>query len=185
MNPEKLKALLAILRRHVFSVICSAVALAALVTAALWWLGLEDLRNEHDQKSEQTKKMYNLRKTGPVLKSELTSVREFTQKLEENLTDEDDRSGNDDYFRKLAARSRAQLRDLQQLNSPPLEEGALYKRVPFSLRVTGTYAQVQAFLHNVETGPRLANLTGFAMLRSPPTSADVSLEIDVELIGKK
>jgi Tfp pilus assembly protein PilO len=185
MNREKLKELLALARRHLFSVICSGVALVALVTAALWWMGLEELRSEHEQKSNRNDKMINLRKTGPVLRSELAAVREFTQRLESNLADEDDRSGNDDYFRSMAGRSRAQLRSLQQLSSPPLEEGALYKRVPFSLSVTGTYPQVQAFLHAVETGPRLANLTAFSMLRLTANSADVSLEIDVELIGKK
>jgi Tfp pilus assembly protein PilO len=185
MNPEKLKALLALVRRHLFSAICSVVTLAALATSAFWWLGIDSLREEHDQKSEQIKKMLNLRRTGPVLKAELATVREFAQKLEENLTDEDDRSGNDDYFRKIAGRARIQLRSLQQMNSPPLEEGAIYKRVPFSLMVYGTYAQVQAFLHAVETGPRLANLTGFSMVRRSPASADVQLDIEVELIGKK
>ena len=85
MNREKLKELLALARRHLFSVICSGVALAALATAALWWMGLEELRSEHEQKSNRNDKMINLRKTGPVLRSDLAAVREFTQRCTDVL----------------------------------------------------------------------------------------------------
>jgi Tfp pilus assembly protein PilO len=185
MNPEKLKALLAVLRRHLFSVICSFVVLVALVTSGLWWLGIEELRDEHDLKSKQNAAMLNLLKTGPALKVELAAVKEFTQHLEANLTVEEDLSDNDDYFRKLAARAGLRLADFQQLNSPPLEEGALFKRIPFTVRVTGAYARVEGFLHFVETGPRLANLTSVIMVRLNPASPDVSLDLGLELIGKK
>jgi Tfp pilus assembly protein PilO len=185
MNAEKLQELLALFRRHLFSVICTVVALAALVLSGLWWLGIQDLRDEHELKSKQNTAMLNLLKTGPFLKAELVAVKDFTQRLEANLTDEDERSDNDDYFRKMAARSRARLDDLQQLSSPPLEEGALYKRVPFTARVVGTYPQMLAFLHAVETGPRLANVTALSLLRLTPTGTDVSLDLGLELIGKK
>jgi Tfp pilus assembly protein PilO len=185
MNPEKLKELLALLRRHLFSVISTAVAIGALVLSGFWWLGIQDLSDEHALKTKQNLAMINLLKTGPVLKTELAAVKEFTQRLEANLTVEDDLSDNDDYFRRMAARSRVRLADFQQLISPPLEEGALYKRVPFTVRVTGTYAQVATFLHAVETGPRLANLTAFGMVRLNPTSTEASLDLGLELIGKK
>ncbi len=184
MNPEKLRQLLAFLRRHVFSVVCTVVAAGALVTSGLWWLGIQGLREEHDQKSAQNDKRLNLLKTGPVLKTELVAVKEFAQRLESNLTVEDDLSDNDEYFRQMATRAQLRL-DMQQMSSPALEEGALFRRVPFTLRVAGTYARVQAFLHAVETGPRLANLTAISMARLNPTSADVSLELGIELIGKK
>ncbi len=185
MNPEKLKQLLALLRRHLFSVICTAVTAAALVTSGLWWLGIQDLRDEHSERSERNEKMLNLLKTGPVLKTELASVKEFTRRLEANLAAEEELSDNDAYFRNLASSVRLRLADLQQMISPALEEGALYKRIPFTVRVVGSYAQIEAFLHKVETGPRLANLTALSMLRLSPASTDVSLEIGLELIGKK
>lgn len=184
MNPEKLKQLLALLRRHLFSVICTAVTVAALVTSGLWWLGIQDLRDEHELKSKQNTAMLNLLKTGPVLKAELAAVKDFTQHLEANLAVEEELSDNDAYFRNIATRARLRLADLQQMNSPALEEGALYKRIPFTVRVVGSYAQIEAFLHTVETGPRLANLTALSMLRNP-ASTDVSLDIGLELIGKK
>ncbi len=185
MNPEKLKELLALLRRHLFSVISTAVALGALVLSGFWWLGIQDLSDEHALKTKQNLAMINLLKTGPVLKTELAAVKEFTQRLEANLTVEDDLSDNDDYFRRMAARARVRLEDFQQMSSPPLEEGALFRRVPFTVRVTGTYAQVQTFLHAIETGPRLANLTAFGMVRRNPTSTDAALDLGLELIGKK
>lgn len=184
MNPEKLKQLLALLRRHLFSVICTAVTVATLATAGLWWLGIQDLRDEHNEKSRQNEKMLNLLKTGPVLKTELAAIKEFTQRLEANLAVEEELSDNDAYFRNMATRVRLRLADLQQMNAPSLEEGALFKRIPFTVRVVGSYAQVEAFLHTVETGPRLANLTSLSMLRNP-TTTDVSLELGLELIGKK
>jgi hypothetical protein len=109
MNPEKLKELLALLRRHLFSVISTAVAIGALVLSGFWWLGIQDLSDEHALKTKQNLAMINLLKTGPVLKSELAAVKEFTQRLEANLTVEDDLSDNDDYFRRMAARSRVRL----------------------------------------------------------------------------
>jgi len=184
MNPEKLKQLLALLRRHLFSVICTVVTAVALVTSGLWWLGIQDLRDEHELKSKQNAAMLNLLKTGPVLKTELIAVKDFTQRLEANLAVEEELSDNDAYFRNLATGVRLRLADLQQMSSPSPEEGALFKRIPFTVRVVGSYAQIEAFLHKVETGPRLANITTLIMLRNP-VSTDVSLEIGLELIGKK
>ena len=184
MNTEKLKQLLALFRRHLFSVICTVVAAAALVTSGLWWLGIQDLRDEHEFKSKQNAQMTNLLKTGPVLKNELAAVKEFTQRLDANLTVEDELSDNDDYFRKMWTGARVRPTQFEQSNPPPLEEGALYKRVPFTVGVIGTYAQTETFLHAVETGPRLATITGLSMARTPG-STDVALEINLELIGKK
>jgi Tfp pilus assembly protein PilO len=185
MNLERLLQFLALARRHLFASICAVVASASLVTAGFWWLGIQNLRNQHELKGKQNSVMLSLLKTGPVLKTELADVRAVTQRLDQNLVDEDELGDNDTYFRSMADRARVRLDELQQLSSPSLEEDDLYKRVPFTLRLSGSYAQVQSVLHAIETGPRLANVTALNIVRNNAGGMDLTLELNVELLAKK
>jgi Tfp pilus assembly protein PilO len=57
--------------------------------------------------------------------------------------------------------------------------------VPYGLRVIGTYEHVVAFLLGLETGPRLVKITTFSVSRTDPSGASVSLDLNVELLGKR
>jgi Tfp pilus assembly protein PilO len=74
---------------------------------------------------------------------------------------------------------------MHPMNSLISDSRAFYRRVPFAMRVTGTYEQVGAFLYAIETGPRLSNITTLTIRRVEPDSVNVILDMDVELLGKK
>ena len=77
------------------------------------------------------------------------------------------------------------LTELHQLNPLVPDPRSLYKRIPYSLTVTGTYEQTGTFLYAIETGPRLANITSVSFRRSEPGSPALNLEVNLELLGKK
>jgi Tfp pilus assembly protein PilO len=123
--------------------------------------------------------------SGPSVKQELSASREVTRRIEDNLVIEDNLAENLWYFYKIEQQTKAHLAELRPLNSLVSDSKAYYKRVPFSIRLTGTYEQTGAFLYAVETGPRLANITSLTFRRVEPDSLNVLLDLDVELLGKK
>jgi len=112
-------------------------------------------------------------------------VREYPRRIEDNLVVEDNLAENLWYFYKLEEQTKARLPELRQLNAPPPDTGSLYKRVPYLLKVTGTYVQVSAFLYALETGPRLANITSFGFRRREANGSMIALDLSIELLGKK
>ncbi len=57
--------------------------------------------------------------------------------------------------------------------------------MPYTLRLSGSYEQIMAYLIAIETGPRLANITAFSFTRRDKDGTGVTLELSLELLGKK
>jgi hypothetical protein len=76
-----------------------------------------------------------------------------TRRIEDNLVVEDNLAENLWYFYKIEEQTKAHMLELRPLNTIISDSKALYRRIPFSLRVTGTYEQTAAFLYAIETGP--------------------------------
>ena len=79
--------------------------------------------------------------------------------------------------------SHVRLARLNQLSSQPAEDGNPYKAIPFSLRATGTFAQIMNFLRAIESGPRLLRIKSFAFSRNDAKTNGLALELTVELLG--
>ena len=122
---------------------------------------------------------------GSTQRAELETVRDATHRIEENLVVESNRAANLWYFYKLEEQTKARLPELHQINSPTTDKSPLYRRVPYTLRVTGLHEQVGTFLQGLETGPRLVKITGFNYARTDPTGATLALDLSIELLGKK
>ena len=123
---------------------------------------------------------------GSTQRQELAAVREAARRIEENLVIESNLPENAFYFYKFEEQSKAHLAELHPVSSPATDSSELFRRVPYTLRVTGTYEQVLNFLSAIESGPRLANITAFAFSRREATgSGGVSLDLSLELLGKK
>jgi len=123
--------------------------------------------------------------SGPPLRQELAAVREATLRIEDNLVVEDNLAENLWYFYKLEDLMKVKLADIHQLNPITPESGARYRRVPYALSVTGSYAHVASFLRALETGPHLANMTFFSFKRKEPMGSTITLELNLELLGAK
>ena len=182
MNRERLRQILELLGRHRFNTVCVVVMLIGVVVAAGYLRGLSALQAEYDAVSLEGQGTLDVRKSGPTLREELAYVKEAVRLIDENLFDEYNRPENYEYFRDIAFAVRAVLADCQQLNALPV--AGEYKCVPFTLRVTGTYQQLHAFIYGVETGPRLSNVLSFTLRRIPGSDNNLTLQMNVELLAR-
>lgn len=105
--------------------------------------------------------------------------------IDKNLTLESDLAGNLDYFYQIEKSARIRLTNLSQLSSQPGGEEEVYRAIPFSLRLTGAYPQVLAFLHALETGPRLLRVKNYRFAQTDAAAAEgLSLDLTVEMLGR-
>lgn len=205
MNPA-LAQFVAVMRRYPWCVACAIITLVC--GGGAWYLhtDLADLAEPYAQRSKEYEDMLNLTKGGLTQRQELENATNVTRRIEENLLVGEDLAGNNWYFYKFEEQTKAHLSELHQLNSPPTDNSPLFRRVPYSLRVNGTFEQVAGFVLALETGPRLMRVNAFSMSRStggnkdggrgarsdaaPDAPADaavssVVLDMNIELLGKK
>ena len=120
-----------------------------------------------------------------ALEQELAEVRTVTERIENSLVDEANLAENLMHFYSIEEETKARLPELHQVSSPTTDKATHYRRIPYGLRVAGTYDQVLAFLRALETGKRLAKVTSFNLARTDPDGRTVALDLSVELLGKK
>ncbi len=185
MNASDVMEWIAVVRRHPLSALCGIVFVICGITSWFIYSDIGSLELEHKQLSQDGDLMIATLITGPSVRTEIETTREITRRLDDNLVVEDNLAENLWYFYKIEQQSKAHLTELHQLNPLVPDSKSLYKRVPYSLTVTGTYAQTGAFLYAIETGPRLANITSVNFRRVDPGGPALTLEINLELLGKK
>lgn len=170
-------------RRHPYAAGCLAATLVLAV--AVWFLRgkVAELETVHRERAKEGEAMLALLVGGSTQRQELTLVRDTVRRIEDNLLVESNLTENLWYFYKLEEQTRAKLPGLHQLNSPPGDRSPLFKRIPYTLRVSGTYEQVSAFLLALETGPRLVAVTDFSF--TSRDSTNLALDLSIELLGKR
>jgi len=185
MNVADFMQWLAVARRHPLSALCAGICLAC--GLACWYINtnMKWLDLEHRQVTQDTDLAVASLISGPSVRQELAAAREVTRRIEDNLVIEDNLAENLWYFYKIEQQTKAHLVELRPINSVASDSKAFYKRVPFTVRLTGTYEQTAAFLYAIETGPRLANITSLTFRRVEPESLNILLDMDLELLGKK
>jgi hypothetical protein len=184
MNPQ-LAAFLALLRRYPFA--AGAILIMLGCGAGAYFLS-DDIDTQEAARLDRAKEgeaMLELLVGGSTQRQELNAVRDATRRIEENLIIESDLAGNQWYFYKIEEQTKTRLLELHPQSSPTTDGTTLYKRVPYSLRVSGTFEQVSAYLLALETGPRLANITSFVYSRRDRDTPAVVLDLSLELLGKK
>lgn len=180
-----LAKLLEFVRRWPYSVACGLLTVLLAGGAVYLHLEVNQLEARLRSKSEEGESMLAKLVGGSTLRQELTDIRLITRRIEENLVVETNLAANLWYFYKLEDQTKAQLPELHQVSSPVSDKSPHFRRVPYGLRVTGTFEHVHAFLLALETGPRLAKVTTFSISRTDPSGASVSLDLNVELLGKR
>ncbi|MBI5689946.1 MAG: type 4a pilus biogenesis protein PilO [Verrucomicrobia bacterium] len=182
---DSLAAFFHFLRRWPYSVTCALAAV--LFAGGAWYLNGKShelertLRNRNDEGDAMEAKLVGR----STLRQELADLRAITRRIDENLVVESNLAENLWYFYKIEEQTKAQLPELHQVSSPTTDKTTLYRRVPYSLRVSGTFEQVSAYLLALETGPRLAKITSFNLTRTDPSGRTVALDLNLELLGKK
>jgi Tfp pilus assembly protein PilO len=174
-----------VIRRHPLSVLCACVCVACAV--ASWYIhnNLAWLDLEHRQLNQDADLAVSTLISGPSVRQELAAAREITRRIDDNLVVSDNLAENLWYFYKIEQQSKSHVLELHPLNAITSDSKALYKRIPFAMKVVGTYEQTGAFLYLTETGPRLANITSVTFRRREPGAPTIILDMNVELLGKK
>lgn len=180
-----LAKLLDFVRRWPYSVACGLLTVIFAAGAIYLHLEVNTLEASLRSKTEEGESMLAKLVGSSTLRQELTDIRLVTRRIEENLVVETNLAENLWYFYKLEDQTKAQLPELHQVSSPAADKSPHFRRVPYGLRVIGTYEHVLAFLLALETGPRLAKVTTFSISRTDPSGASVSLDLNVELLGKR
>ncbi len=174
-----------LIRRWPFCSVC--VALTLLFGGGIWFLlgENENLRVTHRARAAEWEAMLAKLVGGSTLRQEVAAVRETTHRIDENLVVESNLAENVWYFYKIEEQTKVRLPELHPISSPISDKSTLFRRVPFSMRVIGNYEQAVSFLLAIETGPRLAKITSFNFARSAPGSSTLTLDLSVEILGKK
>lgn len=170
MNNSFLTRIGLFLRRFLFGAVSIVGAVVFLIAAGYLWYERDALENRLRERTEEGQAMLATVMAGPILREELANVRQATRRIDDNLVIETNLSENLWYFYKFEERTKTHIEDLHQLNIPALDNDSPYKLVSYSLRATGTFTQVMAFLQNVEAGPRLIILRSFNIARNTPAT---------------
>lgn len=178
---ESVATTLGFLRRNATNATCVVIVLACSVASWIWWSEGKELEVVRQERSREGEAMLALLVGGSTQRQELAVVREAVLRIEDNLVAEANLAENLWYFYKLEEQTKVRLPELHQLNSPMTDTSPFFRRVPYTLRVTGTFEQVSAFVLALETGPRLAKITSFTFTGG----ASIVLDLSVEILGKK
>ena len=174
--------LLGLFRRYPIPAVCMIVTLLSALAAWYYTGQNEDLEIVRRDRTKEGEAMLSDLVGGSTLRQELELVRATARRIEDNLVIESNLAENAFYFYKFEEQTKVRLPELHPFSSPNTDSSLLYRRVPYTMRVSGTYEQVTAFLFAIETGPRLANITGFNFSRR---ADGISLDLSLELLGKK
>lgn len=144
---------------------------------------------------EADRKYEELNETGVTMSEAVAGVRNIRQQaaathaaveqIDAGLIDESNLAENLWYFYRIEEQSHARISELHQLNSNAPKPDALYKVVPFSLRVVGTYEQVATYLYRLETGPRMLRVNSFQIQRGDAGGNALTLVLTLDLLARQ
>ncbi len=179
------RSLLGRVRRYPYAVACLVLMGVLAAGAGFLWIQNNQLRVMQQERAQEGEAMLAMLVGGSVQREELAAARAVTRRIDENLVVERNLAENTWYFFKLEEQTKARLPELHQLSAPVADKSTLYKRIPYTLRVVGSHGEVAAFLRALETGPRLVNVTAFSCAKNDPSGATLTLDLSVDLLGKK
>ena len=181
MSPA-ISSFIVLVRRYPHSAICALITL--ILGSASWFLWVQDaeLETVHRDRSKEGEAMLQVRVGGSTQRQELDAVREATRRIADNLVIETDLAENAWYFYRIEEQTKVRLSELHPISAPTTDASSLFKRIPYTIRVSGTYEQTAAFLLALETGERLVNITSFTFSRA---ANGMALDLNIEVLGKK
>jgi len=178
-----LQQLAAMVRRSPLAAFSLTLLLVLGVANYYLWERQQALDQEHTDVKRSGEAML-LALTGHArISAELAKVQEALKVIDRNLVVEGDLAENLGYFYQMETVGHVRLSQLNQLNSQPAPDGNPYKAVPFNLRATGTYAQLMAFVREMETGPRLLRIKSYTFSRGEGKGGALLLDLTVELLA--
>jgi Tfp pilus assembly protein PilO len=178
-----LQQMLSAARRYPVAVF--SLALLLVLGGADWflWQRWTALAGESERTRQEGEAMFLALGGHSRIQAQSAEATEALAYLDNHLATEADLAGNLDYFYQIEKTTRIRLANLSQLSSQPVAEAA-YLAIPFSLRLSGTYPQVLATLHALETGPRLVRVKSYRFTQANAAADGLSLDLTVEMLGR-
>lgn len=179
-----LQQILAIARRYPVAV--ASLVLLVVLGAADWFLLQRwgQLAGETERTRQEGEAMFLSLSGHTRIQAQSASATEALAYIDRNLATEADLAGNLDYFYQIEKTTRTRLANLSQLSSQPAAAEAAYLAIPFSLRVSGSYTQILAYLHALETGPRLVRVKNYRFSQGGTDPNGLLLDLTVEMLGR-
>jgi len=173
-------------------------------TLAVVFFGLYAYRNgaltETDARLDESTQLAARLKTNIInatsLPEQVEALVSANAIVADRLVRSDDRAKNVQYFYEIEALTGVKIHELRQPTLPPQKGDAaqgMYMPVPYSLKVTGNYSQLLAFIRRLEQGSCFCRMLGATCgPSSSDASADksvkemqLSLNLDLELLGRR
>jgi Tfp pilus assembly protein PilO len=149
------------------------------------WRGRQDAAQQLGEARQQGERLVRSLTNRPRIDKDLAAVRDALAQIDKNLVDERSMEVNLGYFYRLEKATRVRLMQLNQLGAPPPVAGSAYKVIPFSMHVTGSYRNNMNFLRSLETGPRILRIRSCSFDRVAVGSSEVTIDLTVEVLGRK
>lgn len=183
MNPV-LQQLIAFARRSPVAVIGLVVILVLGGADYFLWQRQAEFGRRRDRVRQEGEAMQLALAGFNRVHTQLEAVRGALAHVDKHLVTEAELAENLDYFYQIEKKARVRLSDLNQFNSAPITEDHPFRTVPFSMRLTGSYQQVLAFVRELESGPRLLKIRTYRFARAVSAPDAIALELSVELLGR-
>lgn len=171
--------------QYTFCAICTILSLVLL--AGIWVLWQDVHTNEalNRERSQEFESMLSTMVSGPMIRQELARAQDIVQRIDSNLVAESKLEENLRYFWRIQAKTQADILYLRPQPAEASSDGVEYKVIPFTIQLAGTYEQLAAFMLEIETGPKLAQIKTFSYRRREQSADSLSLSIDLKLLGKR
>lgn len=167
-------------------VIATCVALTLIAGIANYPLNEERQAalREHEEMRQRGEAMLVALTDRIRINADLLIVSEAQDTIDNNLVSEDTMEVNLGYFYRLEKLNRVRLARIDQMVAPAADTGALFKTVPVSLQVNGSYRNVLAFVRDLETGPRLLRVRSYRIERGDGIGNELQLVLIVDLLAQ-
>jgi Tfp pilus assembly protein PilO len=164
----------------------AAIVFTLLIAAAnvFLWHGRDDAAQKLAQVRGEAEQLVRTLAHRPRIERDLAALRDALAYIDKNLVDEQSMEVNLGYFYRLEKATRVRLVRLNQLAAPVPAAGVLYKVIPFSMHVTGSYRNNMNFLRSLETGPRMLRVRNCTFERAGGDNNEVTIDLTVEVLAR-
>lgn len=182
MSP-RLRRLREFAHQHAFIATCTVVTtLALLANAGLWW-HRQEITHEHEDVRRRGEVMVAAVADRARIQNDVAALEDALDQIERNLAAEESMEVNLGYFYRLEKLSRVRLERIDQLVAAPAAPGSVYRSVPVSLLIEGSYRNLLGFIRELETGPRVLRVREYRLERDEDV-AELHLQLTVELLAR-
>lgn len=174
----------AAVRLHPAISCCLAVAVVAGVANYPLWQQRQLAAQQHEVVRLQGETMLAALTDRSRIEADRTVLAEALEMIDRNLVSELSMEVNLGYFYRLEKINRVRLARIDQLGATSTPTDVMFKTVPITLQVTGTYRNLLGFMRDLETGPRILRTRSYRLERVDPNGGEMQLFLTVELLAQ-